>query len=721
MIIMFINDTYIKLDTPNTSLVFKRYDELLEIVYYGKKIGDFNDYTLFSSHKRKYAHAHVDDVICANTTVSCYGMGCDRAFLFKAENFDGGIANKFLFKGAKWGNKPIIEGLPSSREGFKTLILTYFDDEYGIELNQFYTVFSDTDVIAVSNQVVNKSKASFTLKKLSSLQMDFDGNGYDVYTYTGTWARERQETVHRLTVGAYEFGSNAGFSSAKSNPFFMVKRPDRMGGFVGFNIEYSGNHKETVESGAMQTTRVLVGMGELGFSVKLKENEAFHTPEAVMSYGETRQEVTGSMHAFVHGHVIPKRYLKDRPLVVNIWESCGMNFDRETVLSYAEKAAELGAEVLVVDDGWFGKRDDEKSSLGDWVDYVEKTGGLSSLADGVRQKGLEFGIWIEPEMISVNSDLFRAHPDYVLRNSNRLPIEQRHQLMLDLTKDEVFDCVYSSIENVIALCKPTYIKWDCNRVITDAYSSPSLSGENYSFAYIKAFYRLLDKVLTNYPDILIEGCASGGGRYDLGVLFFTPQIWTSDMTDPVERARIQEGTLVAYPPSTMSAHVASAVSHAGRRARLSDRFALALEGVFGYEFDITSLSEGEFNELKKQVDFYKKHRKVLLYGDYRLIESVYAEKAGVSIIVSKDKKEAVAKAYKLEQVFDREPFKYRFSGLDDDALYKVCPYGKDIEIFAKGDMLNSFGIDLEDYFIRDRSGKYTNEIITLILEIERID
>ena len=716
---MFIDDTYIKLDTPNTSLIFKRYNELLEIVYYGKKVDDFNDYTLYSDHKRKNAHAFVDDVICANTTVSCYGMGCDREFLFKAENFDGGIANKFLFKSAKWGEKPIIDGLPSSREGQKTLILTYADEEYGIELNQFYTVFADTDVIAVSNQAVNKSKNTFVLKKLASLQMDFDGNGYDIYTYTGTWARERHEEVHTLKVGSYAFGTNCGFSSAKSNPFFMVKRPERIGGYVGFNLEYSGNHREIVESGAMQTTRVLVGIGELGFSVALKAGESFHTPEAVMTFGATRQDVMASMHGFVHNHIIPKRYLGDRPLVVNIWESCGMNFDRKTVLNYAEKATQIGAEVLVIDDGWFGKRDDETFSLGDWTDYVEKTGGLGSLADEIRGMGLGFGIWIEPEMVNKNSNLYRAHPDYVLKNPRREPIEQRCQLLLDLTKQEVFEYVYDSIENVIALCKPVYIKWDCNRVITDAYNS-LLSGENYSLAYIKAYYRLLDKVLANHPDILIEGCASGGGRYDLGVLFYTPQIWASDMTDPVERARIQEGTLMAYPPSTMSAHVASAVSHAGRKTRLSDRFSLALDGVFGYEFDITALKEEDFNELKNQVAFYKKHRKVLLYGNYQLIESVYGGKASVSITVSKDKKEAIAKVYKVEQVFDREPFKYRFAGLDDEAVYKVRPYGKDVELIAKGDMLNNFGIDLENYFIRDRSGNFTNEIVTLVLEIEKI-
>lgn len=718
---MFLNENFIKIDTPNTSLIFRRYSELLEIAYYGGRVADMDDYTIVSGHKRKYARSCSDDVITGNTTVCCYGMGCDRHFSVAIKNYDGGIANKFLFERAEKVEKPIIEGLPSSRDGKETLMLVYRDRDYDIELRQYYTVFDDTDVIAVSNCIVNDSNQTFSVQKLDSLQMDLDSNGYDIYTYPGTWARERHQQVTNLKIGKFSIGTVGGSSSHAVNPFFMLKRPERMGGYIAFNLEYSGNHRSTVEGAPTCITRVTVGMGDLGLDIKLSSGEKFHTPEAVMTFGNTQNDVTTSMHNFVNNHVIQKKYLKERPLAVNIWEPLGCDFNYDKVIAFADASAKLGAELLIVDDGWFGKRNAPNCSLGDWVDNKEKTGGLDNLSKAVREKGLKFGIWIEPEMINPDSDLYRAHPDWVLGNPKRYQTLMRDQLVLDIAKPEVFDYLYGCFENLMKLCSPDYIKWDYNRVIHDAYQSPELNGENYSLEYIKALYRLMDKILTNYPALMIEGCAAGGGRYDLGMFHYVPQIWTSDMTDPVERAHIQEGTLVGYPQSTMSAHVASAVSHAGRNTRLRDRFAVSLEGVFGYECDITKLSEEQTEEVKQQIAFYKKHRNTLLYGDYKLIESYTLGEGVVSITVSKDKSTAIAKIFRLKQTFDREPVKYKFDGLDRNATYKVGFFGREEKLICKGDILCNSGLDLFQYFLLDRKGEYTNEINTLVIEMEKID
>lgn len=717
---MQITERFIKLDTPRTSLIFRRYDELLETVYYGQRVPDAEDFDILSSHKHKYAHSCIDDIVAANMTFSCYGMGNDRKFSLSVKNHDGGYANNFLFVRAERVEKPDIDGLPSSDGAAETLVLVYEDRVYGLELRQYYSVFDDTDAVAVSARLINRSEHAVVLRSLASCQLDVDGSGYEIFSYCGTWARERYRSRTVLHTGVFEQGTCRGSSSHAVNPFLLLRRPARMGGYLAFNLVYSGNHRECVESTAMHTTRILIGMGDSCLEIPLGGGERFHTPEAVMLFGKHRRDVAQQMHRFVNGHIVPRRYRGERPVAVNIWEACGFDFDREKVLAFADRAASVGAELLVVDDGWFGRRSDATSSLGDWTDNEQKTGGLRSLAAEVRARGLKFGIWIEPEMVSPDSDLYRAHPEYVLRNPARSPILMRDQLVLDLVRPEVSDYLFGCIERLMDLCSPEYIKWDFNRVITDAYHAPTLAGDAYSLQYCKALYALLDRVLTRWPHLLIESCAAGGGRYDLGMLRYTPQVWTSDMTDPVERAHIQEGTLIAYPQSTMSAHVASEVCvKTGRRTRLCDRFALALEGVFGLEYDITQCRQEELDELRAQIAFYKNYRDVLLYGDYYPVESAEEGETAVRVVVSADKSRAVAEIFKLKQVFNREQNRYRLEGLNDEATYRVRIYGQEREFRASGRLLNSYGLELDAYFLKDRSGVYSNEINTLVLAIER--
>ena len=717
---MQITERFIKLDTPHTSLIFRRYDELLETVYYGPKVPDAPEYDILSSHKRKYAHSCIDDIVAANMTFSCYGMGNDRKVSLSLKNHDGGYANNFLFVRAERAEKPAIDGLPCSEGAAETLLLVYEDNVYGLELRQYYSVFADTDAVAVSARLINRSEHTVVLRSLASCQLDTDGSGYEIFSYCGTWARERYCSRTVLHTGVFEQGTCRGSSSHAVNPFLMLRRPARMGGYLAFNLVYSGNHRECVESTAMNTTRILIGMGDSSLDLPLEGGKEFHTPEAVMLFGQHRRDIAGQMHRFVNGHIVPRRYRGERPVAVNIWEACGFDFDRKKVLDFADAAASVGAELLVVDDGWFGRRSDATSSLGDWTDNEQKTGGLRSLAAEVRARGLKFGIWIEPEMISPDSDLFRAHPEYVLRNPARHAILMRDQYVLDLVHPAVSEYLFGCIERLMDLCSPEYIKWDFNRVITDAYRSPSLAGDAYSLQYCKALYALLDRVLTRWPQLLIESCAAGGGRYDLGMLRYTPQIWTSDMTDPVERVHIQEGTLIGYPQSSMSAHVASEICvKTGRRTRLRDRFALALEGVFGLEYDITQCGEEERAELRRQIAFYKERRDFLLYGDMYIAESAEEGEAAVRTVVSADKARAVALVYKLGQVFNREPNRYRLEGLNDEATYRVRVYGQEQEWKVSGRLLNSHGLDLDSFFLRDRSGVYSNEINTLVLDIEQ--
>lgn len=717
-----IGEKYIKLDTPNSSLIFCRYDELLETIYYGAKVRNAENYDILTGHKRKYVHAYSDDSITANMTVSAYGMGCDRSYSAEIANYDGGIANKFLFKEARKAEKPHIDGMPSSYGAAETLELVYADEDYKIQLRQYYSVFEDSDAIAVSCRLVNLSDKSFTIKSLKSLQCDLDGCGYEIYSYTGAWGRERNQQVTRLRHGMFTQETKCGMSSHKVNPFLMLKAPERMGGYYAFNLVYSGNHKETVESAPMNITRVLVGINDFGGERQVCGGGYFHTPEAVMAYGRDQSAVAQAMHGYVNEHLIPREFRCPRPVVVNLWGPMQYNFDAKKAMEYVELAAKLGIETVIVDDGWFGKRCDETSSLGDWTDFEEKTGGLDKFSAEVHRRGLKFGIWMEPEMISPNSELFRAHPEYVLRNPLREPLLQRWQLVLDLTNPAVADYVAESVCRVVETFHADYLKWDCNRVITDAFSQTGGS-EDYFYRYVKALYSVLARIRERHPGLLIEGCAAGGGRFDLGMLAYMPQIWTSDMVDPCERVRIQEGTLIAYPPSCVSAHLAQAVeSSVGRKTRLNDRFAVALEGVFGYETDLTEFSEEELKEVARQIEFYKKYRELLQYGKYYTAESCFGgSESRVSLVVSEDKTKAIARVFKLCNAFNREQNKYRFSGLDENTLYRVTCYENEKTFEAYGDLLNSYGLDLGDLFFRDRSGEYSNEINCIILVIEKAE
>jgi alpha-galactosidase len=559
-------------------------------------------------------------------------------------------------------------------------------------------VFDDSDVIATHSEFVNTSDSVIYVNKLSSLQLDFVGNKADVVSFDGTWGYERYRHKTTLTAGRFEIDAKLGISSANHNPFFMAKLGDKV---IGFNLVWSGNHKEVVEISPYDRVRIITGMNDHLFNYKLEVGETLVAPEAIFVCEKAEDELTLQMHKFSLNHIVnPDFAYKPRPALINNWEGTYFNFTGEKILAMAERASKCGIELFVLDDGWFGKRDDDKSGLGDWYDNVKKTGGLKKLADGVKAYGMQFGLWVEPEMICKDSDLYRAHPEFAQEIPGVDPLERRWQLCVDMANPAVCDYLADTLIKLFKEVDVDYVKWDHNRAMSDVYSHALDNQGEYFYKYYVGQYSVLRRIVEACPNVLFESCASGGCRYDLGMQYFMPQNWGSDNTNARDRLYIQEGTLTAYPQSSMGAHVAA------HSYCLETKFNVASIGAFGYEFDITKSTKKELATIKKQVEFYKKHRMLLQYGDYyKLGEGVTKSPLGGWITVASDKSEAIAVVFdKREHGSSGHP-RFTFKGLDDNALYKVSMRRQSnvcdkmtFEFTAYGDILNNGAIDLENFF-----------------------
>ena len=661
----------IKLDTQNTSLVFTVCEGKIEITHYGKKIADAPLVDSEGKFSFKYYWgASTDRVNFIKMPYSFVGDGSMRESLLSVKIADGSYTNRFVYKSHEFvdGGVP-LKNLPCARSAEKTLVVELKDDYAELTLKQCYTVFKDSDVIAVRQELVNNGKNDVSVLRLMSLQLDVSGTSHNCVSFSGAWARERFRKDTVVTAGTWSIQSMGGQSSAILNPFFMLERANGDGVYA-FNMIYSGNHKEIVEAcNDIDNTRVLVGLNDYCFNWTLGKGETFASPQAVMVFADSEQTVTTQMHDFANKHIVdPEFAYKDRPVLINNWEGTYFNFTEEKLLALADKAAELGVELFVLDDGWFGHRDNDKSSLGDWYDYTEKIKGtLGELADKIRAKGLHFGIWVEPEMISEDSDLYRAHPEYAMTVPGRDPIRRRNQLMLDLVNEEVQDYLIKEIGDVISRCKAYYVKWDCNRHMTDVYSKTLKNIGEYFHRYMLGLYRVISALKERFPAVLFESCSAGGNRFDLGMLYYMPQTWGSDMTEPRHRLSIQEGTLYAYPQSSVGAHVS-----AWSNSSYESKFNVACLGAFGYELDVTKCTPEELDTMKKQIVFYKKHRHLLQFGKYYRLKSIFGKERKSSwIIVSEDKSEAVAFLAETDELINSVPSKWRFTGLDDNALYSV--------------------------------------------------
>lgn len=584
---------------------------------------------------------------------------------------DNSYTNRFFYKKAEVIKGEINTPGPHSRDVTETLIITEEDEVSKIEIEHIYSFFSDSDVIAVKTRLINKGD-DLIINRLCSLELPIASRNLDIYSFDGKWLKERMRHLTNLECGTYIVDSKIGSSSHKHNPFIeLFDKENKV--YYGFNFIYSGNHKEIIEVDPVYHSRVLIGINDYCFAYKIKSGESFITPEAIMVVSNNLDDITLKMHKFALKHIVnPNFSNKERPIIFNNWEGTQMNIDEQSLIDMAQIASKVGIEQFVVDDGWFKNRIDDTNGLGDWeVDRNKFPNGLGELSKKIKALGLKFGLWIEPEMICLNSDLYKVHPEFASLIPNREPIERRHQLIIDMSNPKVVDYLFNTLSKVIDEAKPDYIKWDYNRFMSDNYSTCTNKGE-FMHRFMMGSYSLMEKLTAKYGNILFESCSSGGGRYDLGMLYYMPQTWGSDNSNTYWRSFISVGTLVAYPQSSFGAHVSKDGNpfSEGGVSSLEDRFNLNCFGAFGYEFDFRSFKQEELDIMAKQISFYKKHRKLLQYGDFYLIDNPFDDDRYLSqIVVSSDKKEAILLVSELTPNVEKKIWKIK--GLDEKKKYHL--------------------------------------------------
>ena len=702
------------INTRNTSYCFRVMGSgHLEQVFYGKKAlpDDAGDDVIDQAframaEKREfqagnsiaYSDEHLElNLESAALELSTPGKGDVRENSLIMINSDGIRTSDPLFKESRTMqgcvDKPELPGSHAKDEDkVETLEVTLFDEYQKAYVILYYTVFYDCDVITRSVAVRNSGSTPLYLEKVMSLMTDLYGEGYRYTDFCGHWTREMHKDEGILKSGTHVISSRTGTSSNRANPLFFISdsnASEDSGSVYGFNLIYSGNHYESMSVGSFEKTRFMAGIEPESFSWTLEAGESFYSPEGVMSYSDCGfTGVSLNFYDFIKKHILPERFVgKERPVLINSWEANYFDFTEESLVKLADKAASAGIELFVLDDGWFGKRDDDHSSLGDWKVYKDKLpGGLKSLSDKIHELGMTFGLWVEPEMINEDSDLYREHPDYAVKVPGHEHSKGRDQLILDLTRKEVQDNVIAQMKEVFSSCRLEYVKWDMNRVFSDCYSESIDAKRQGEFLhrYVLGLYRIMRELTEAFPDILFEGCASGGNRFDLGILCYFPQIWGSDDTDAMERIAIQEGYSYGYPMITVGSHVSATPNHQTMRCEpLETRFALAMTGAFGYELALDRLSEDEVYEIKGQTEFYKKYRKTLQWGTwYRLSD-------GKWIIVSEDKKTAIG-AFVKRQINPNAFFDdFKTKGLEPSYTYHVTNRICDRDISDFGTILDA--------------------------------
>ena len=534
------------------------------------------------------------------------------------------------------------------------------------------------DAICRSVRIENGGTAPITLTAALSACLTLDGRDFDIITLPGAWAHERRIDRRPVSSGKQGAFSLRGISSHQFNPFLALAEhtaTQEYGLVYGMCFVYSGNFLAQAEQDACRKIRAVLGIHPDGFGWQLKPGETFQTPEAVLVCSHTGLGgMSRSFHDFFRGHLIRGQH-KRRYSLVNSWEAAYFDFDHDRLLALGQKAAAAGIEMLVVDDGWFGHREDVTSSLGDWsVNEKKLPGGFKRLGEELAALGVKLGIWMEPEMISPDSDLYRAHPDYTLQIPDRSPTLSRSQLVLDLTRQEVRDCVYEQISEVLRSAPIVYLKWDMNRALTDVFSSSLPAGRQGETAhrYTLGLYELQERLLSDFPDLLLENCCSGGGRFDAGMLYYSPQIWTSDNAEAIDRLLIQEGTALVYPLSSMGAHIAACPSHTNHRSTpFQTRGLVSLAGCFGYELDLNKLTSEEFSMIPGQLAAYREFGPVFRDGDaYRLASFSENHSYDAMLAVAKDQSLAVLSYVQVSSRAQQRSLRLPLAGLDASRFYR---------------------------------------------------
>lgn len=578
-----------------------------------------------------------------------------------------------------------LPGLPALFEaeagGVETLKITLKDRLEEIYVTLFYGVFEKKNVITRAASIENRSGKNVTLKRALSLGLDFMEGDMDLIHFYGKHAGERQFERRNLPHGITEISSSRGTSSHHHNPFVILCDKDTtedFGNAYGVSFIYSGGFKIQMEKDQVDGIRLVCGLDDEEFLWKLAPGETFVTPEAALSYSEKGLTVlSDQFQKAYHANLIRSPWKdKKRPTLVNNWEATYFGFDAEKLLKIAGEAADLGLDMLVLDDGWFGKRDDDNSGLGDWFVNEKKLGcTMKELVDRVNALGLKFGIWLEPEMVSEDSDLYRTHPDWVLQIPGREPNRSRNQLVLDLSRKEVREYMKKFIDDTLSCANISYVKWDMNRSVDNVYSAadPTLSQGAIRHKYVLGLYEVMEDMLTRHPDLLLEGCSGGGGRFDAGMLYYAPQIWCSDNTDAIERLRIHYGTSFGYPMSSVSAHVSVCPNHQnGRVTPFKTRGICAMQGSFGYELDLSKLSEEDKAEARRQITVYNENWELFQSGSYyRLNSPMENHDYTAWSYVSKDQRKASLSVIYTDLHGNPKPVRVKLKGLKKDASYDV--------------------------------------------------
>ena len=681
-----------KLDTRNTTYVIAVVDDeqFLGHVYYGKKLKEVHLDGLLRIHENPFVPSRnnrdrVSFLDSFPMEYPAHGLGDYResCINIRTEKGNVGLALSYVSHKITEG-KDGLEGLPASfgKAGeCETLKILCEDKVTGLQVILQYGIFDEADVITRSVKVVNTGKEDLYLTKVYSACLDMDNKDFEAISLHGSWARERQIETVPVSHGKYSVESIRGESSHQDHPFLALKtkNADQENGEVyAMHFVYSGNFKAQVQSDQFDQVRMTMGIHPEDFTWKLKEGEYFQAPETVLVYSaQGLGQMTRIFHDFYRNHLIRSKYKNQkRPILINNWEATYFDFDTDKLIAIAKQASALGIEMLVMDDGWFGNRCDDNRALGDWFVNEEKLkGGLKYLVDEVNKLGMKFGIWFEPEMISPDSDLYRAHPDYAIAIPGREPSLCRNQYVLDLTRKEVRDYAYECVAKILRSANIEYVKWDMNRQLSDIGSlelPADQMGELYH-RYVLAVYEMQERMMTEFPHLLLENCSGGGARFDPGMLYYSPQIWCSDDTDAIERLKIQEGTALIYPLSTMGAHVSDCPNHTvGRVTPFETRGYVALAGTFGYELDVTKIPESDREQIPAQVAMYHKYNDLVREGDYYRIAS-YAENHYFDCygVVSKNKKEAL---YTYVQVLNRPNYHSRriyLKGLAAEKYYAI--------------------------------------------------
>ncbi|WP_417138550.1 alpha-galactosidase [Ruminococcus sp.] len=683
-------DKAFKLRANNTDYMMKVCEEgYLAHVYYGNKVPDEDLTYLLRLDESPFTPATNDrDRASFMDTLPfeypCFGVGDYRESAFKIMDANGMSTCDLRYVSHKmYEGKPKLEGLPATfateESGCSTLEITMYDKYANIEVVLIYTAFDKLDVITRSAVITNKSEKPFKITRALSACVDFDTDKMDMITLNGSWARERAVERCRLHHGKQLVDSCRGESSHQNNPFVALcdnNADEDKGEVFGFNFVYSGNFYAQAEVTQHKKTRFLMGINPLDFEWLLEKGESFTCPEVVMVHSdEGIGKMSRTFHDLYRNNLIRGEYKdKRRPILINNWEATYFNFDTDKLIDIAKEASKLGIEMLVMDDGWFGHRDSDNSSLGDWFVYEKKLkGGLKYLVDEVNKLGMKFGIWFEPEMISPDSELYKAHPDWAIQIKGRPLTLCREQYVLDYSRKEVRDHVYGMMKKILDSANIEYIKWDMNRQLTEVGSAtlPAERQRELWHRYVLGVYDLMDRLTTDYPHILLENCSGGGARFDPGMLYYSPQIWCSDDTDAIERLKIQHGTSMCYPCSAMGAHVSDCPNHTvGRNTPFKTRGHVAMVGTFGYELDVTRIPQEDRDAIPAQIEEFNKFNKLVRTGDHYRIGNMFEDNTWDAWeFVAKDKSEALFEFVQVLARPNERSRRIKLKGLEPEAYY----------------------------------------------------